>query len=142
MLNYQNVIKTADLTLQKLIQSALQNYEMAYVKLEPIRLGDNWRHLLFAETKSGNYFRNNRTQSGKFTCHKCNYSFSSKANLKRHVNGGHSRRELFPCGKCNLSFVSYRSLTNHIQKTHLNWKPLSCDQCDSTFLRKSNLKNL
>ena len=137
--NEQNGIEQEKSFTEKLIESALKNYKTAYVKLETIQLEGKMKQLISNMNNLTKKSRRNPTKPGKISCDKCDLSFASNRNLKRHLQYVHSRVKNFHCEKCDSSFYTNGDLTRHVRGVHLKLKPYSCDQCDLSFLANHKL---
>ena len=72
-------------------------------------------------------------------CEQCEKCFSSKGNLKKHVDNIHEKVN-HKCTTCGKNFTSKSSLSTHVNSIHLKKTAVKCDQCHKTFGRKSVLK--
>lgn len=68
----------------------------------------------------------------------CNKTYSTKFNLKRHVEITHQKQKKYKCDLCQKSFVSQQNLKEHIF-THTGAKPYKCPYCDEFFRQISQL---
>lgn len=78
------------------------------------------------------------TGLGQFACSVCSESFSSLAQLARHVQF-HDRDRPFPCGVCGKRFLS-RSHHDEHQRVHTGERPFPCDRCERSFTTHHNRK--
>jgi uncharacterized Zn-finger protein len=62
----------------------------------------------------------------------CNKSYSTKFNLKRHVEVFHLKQRKHHCEVCNQCFVSQQNLREH-SFIHQDIKPYKCPHCDMSF---------
>ena len=62
----------------------------------------------------------------------CNKSYSTKFNLKRHVEVFHLNHKKHLCKTCNQLFVSQQNLREH-SFIHMNIKPYKCPYCEESF---------
>jgi len=71
----------------------------------------------------------------------CNKSFSSRIDLKNHINA-HLGLKPFKCDykDCNKSFSIKRSLKQHQYRIHSGIKPFFCTICKKRFSAKPSLK--
>lgn len=74
-------------------------------------------------------------------CPECHKTFSTKGNLKNHINVIHQGIKLFNCTfqGCNSKFSNKSRLEVHI-RTHFGQKPFQCPICNKSFNEKGNLK--
>lgn len=68
----------------------------------------------------------------------CTKSYTTKYNLRRHVECGHLKVRPFHCRRCEKRFSSRQNLREHLQ-THGSNKPYVCRSCSSTFRTSSQL---
>ena len=61
------------------------------------------------------------------------YNFSSKCNLKVHMENVHEGLKRFECEKCSQKFTERKALTLHIKGIHEKIKEFNCDRCDKFF---------
>ena len=73
-------------------------------------------------------------------CDICDYSFSQKDNLQRHLASVHEKKKPFKCDNCDYSFSEKGSLKKHLESVHEKKKPFKCDTCDTIFTRQTSLK--
>jgi len=71
---------------------------------------------------------------------RCTRTYSSKYNLRRHVNCTHLRIRSFACEKCGKKFTSKQSLKEHFY-IHTGEKPFTCveEGCNKSFRQASQL---
>ena len=72
-------------------------------------------------------------------CVDCEFIFSSKYALSRHVKEVHNRRQEHTCPKCLKQFTQQSNLKQHML-IHLGLKPFSCKDCKSAFTTKQGLQ--
>ncbi|KAA8497818.1 PR domain zinc finger protein 16 [Porphyridium purpureum] len=76
-------------------------------------------------------------------CLMCDKNFTSRFNLKRHMQSVHSEARPFGCNQCDLAFKVRDHLQQHIRVSHgaSRRHEFKCDRCDGTvtFLTRSNL---
>jgi hypothetical protein len=70
----------------------------------------------------------------------CPRTYSSKYNLRRHVNSTHLRIRCFTCERCSKKFTSKQSLKEHFY-IHTGEKPFTCleTSCNKKFRQASQL---
>ena len=68
----------------------------------------------------------------------CRKTYSTKFNLKRHVEVTHLKQKKFKCELCEKYFVSQQNLKEHIF-THTGAKPYECSYCGEFFRQISQL---
>ena len=85
------------------------------------------------------YFDSNRKGELKKCCrgclktHKCptcDYCFTAKQSLQRHISEVHLKEKTFKCPTCDKSFGQYVNLQTHIKSQHLQIKDFKCTECD------------
>lgn len=68
----------------------------------------------------------------------CNRTYSTKFNLKRHVEISHLKQKKYQCECCNKFFVSRQNLREHVF-IHTGTKPYQCSCCGEYFRQISQL---
>ncbi|OMJ84637.1 hypothetical protein SteCoe_14232 [Stentor coeruleus] len=68
----------------------------------------------------------------------CNKTYSTKFNLKRHVEICHLKQKKHKCDYCNKYFVSQQNLREHVF-IHTGAKPYECSYCGEHFRQISQL---
>ena len=68
----------------------------------------------------------------------CDKEYSTKFNLKRHVEIYHMKQKKYQCEYCQRFFVSQQNLKEHIF-THTGAKPYPCPVCGEFFRQISQL---
>ncbi len=77
-----------------------------------------------------------------WTCSACSQTFSSKGNLKKHMNG-HLGQLDYACTWCEKKFWKQEDLDGHISAKHTNIKLHVCPCCGKAMsYRKSLIKHL
>ncbi|OMJ81754.1 hypothetical protein SteCoe_17693 [Stentor coeruleus] len=84
------------------------------------------------------------THPSQFQCKfmGCTKSYSSKYNLRRHIESNHSKVKRFRCRKCGKYLSSKQNLQEH-RYTHTQEKPYVCKEplCGKAFRQSSQLSN-
>ena len=68
----------------------------------------------------------------------CNKTYSTKFNLKRHVEVSHLKQKKHKCPYCEKFLVSQQNLKEHIF-VHTGEKPYQCSTCGEFFRQISQL---
>ena len=68
----------------------------------------------------------------------CDKAYSSRFNLKRHVETIHQKMKKHQCSECMRWFASKQNLVEHIY-THTGDRPFECTICDQAFRQASQL---
>ena len=68
----------------------------------------------------------------------CEKSYTTKFNLKRHVEIRHLKQKAHQCEFCSRKFVSPQNLKEHTF-THTGEKPYKCESCGEYFRQVSQL---
>ena len=74
------------------------------------------------------------------TCSICDYSFSRKDHLMKHIESVHEGKKPHKCSICDYSASSNGNLKKHIEAVHEGKKPHKCSICDYSFSEKHHLK--
>ena len=69
-------------------------------------------------------------------CSICAKSFSTKYNLKNHIEAIHEGKKPHKCPICDKSTAEKGSLKKHIELVHEGKKPHKCSICDYNFSNK------
>ena len=69
-------------------------------------------------------------------CHKCDFVFSSRENLRKHVRSVHHHIDLHQCKYCSMKVTTQISLKKHISTHHEEKNPFKCLQCDVKYKNK------
>ncbi|XP_010144342.1 PREDICTED: zinc finger and BTB domain-containing protein 40-like, partial [Buceros rhinoceros silvestris] len=72
-----------------------------------------------------------------YDCKKCQMSFATLQEHRKHVHEAHSR-EYHPCPTCAKVFSAPSLLERHMV-THVGGKPFSCEICDKAYQQLSGL---
>ena len=70
----------------------------------------------------------------------CSKSYSTRGNLKRHINGVHRNLRPFECDICGESFQQQTNLDDHIAAIHEDLKLIDCPHCDEKFKNPKELE--
>ena len=68
----------------------------------------------------------------------CGKGYSTKFNLKRHVETSHLKIKKYRCHDCDKQFASKQNLSEHMH-IHSGAKPFFCKICGKTFRQASQL---
>ncbi len=74
-----------------------------------------------------------------YSCTICGSPFSTKSNVRKHVDTIHKQLKLYTCTLCDTSFTLKGYLTKHVETFHSKLKYFSCTLCDKTFVSKDTL---
>ena len=81
--------------------------------------------------------RHGKTESEfkeRFSCVRCNKTFSTKHNLRHHITAVHEGRK-FKCTMCSHEFKSKSGLEYHV-KVHKGEYEFKCEICGREFVEK------
>lgn len=68
----------------------------------------------------------------------CGKGYSTKFNLKRHIETSHLKIKKYRCHECDKQFASKQNLNEHMH-IHSGAKPFWCKICSKTFRQASQL---
>lgn len=68
----------------------------------------------------------------------CTSEYSTKFNLKRHVESVHLHIKKYQCNQCSSNFSSKQSLKEHL-RIHSGAMPFKCTACEKSFRQASQL---
>lgn len=68
----------------------------------------------------------------------CDKAYSTRFNLKRHVESIHQKKKKHQCSECMRWFASKQNLVEHIY-THTGDRPFECIVCGQAFRQASQL---
>ena len=88
-------------------------------------------------TKYNNEIRSNKMQNDQLTCFKCNKTFTTKGNLKSHMEI-HTGKFSFYCEVCRKGFSNVNNYKNHMQ-AHEGIR-YHCQYCSKAFVTKKSLQ--
>ena len=80
-----------------------------------------------------------REEDTTFKCELCEKSFTTKGNLKTHVEKVHEGKKPIKCGFCEETFEQKVTLNKHIVSVHEEKKVFNCNLCQKTFATKGSL---
>jgi len=72
------------------------------------------------------------------SCSICQANFSTKGNLKTHIDDVHNEKKPHKCSKCDCSYSQKSNLKRHIADVHEGNKPHKCLICDYSCSRKGS----
>ena len=81
--------------------------------------------------------RSEKSTAERLNCRRCDETFDSKKNLKRHLTSNHATK--IECKVCDEIFSKNYDLEVHIKTAHKPKELYNCDKCDKTFLLKWRL---
>jgi uncharacterized Zn-finger protein len=74
-----------------------------------------------------------------YQCETCQYVFTLKSNLQRHIKTVHEKLKPFQCEICKKTFGHRQNFLDHIKFVHDKIKNVTCNKCGKGF---TNLKVL
>lgn len=77
---------------------------------------------------------------GSVSCTQCLKRFSSRGNLRVHVNVVHGERKDFQCWACAKRFGTKNNMQRHVAMVHRKERPFECQFCKHKFPTKSCVK--
>ncbi|KAK7096666.1 uncharacterized protein [Littorina saxatilis] len=72
-------------------------------------------------------------------CTQCGASFTTKVNLREHMDAAHPTPKTYKCTLCSASFAKPNGLTFHLRRAH-NGAMFSCGECGRQFRRLTQIK--
>ena len=72
-------------------------------------------------------------------CSICDYRYSQKSNLTKHLKSVHEEKKPnkpHKCSVCDYSFSQAHHLRRHMESVHEERKPHKCPICDTSFSPK------
>ena len=82
-----------------------------------------------------------RLQDEPVKCEICNYVFSAKRGLRKHIATVHGGKKPYKCKICDNSYTNNRSLISHIERVHNPKKSVyDCEYCNLSFNLVETLK--
>ena len=75
---------------------------------------------------------------GKYVCNKCDLTYTSTSNLKRHQYSAHEGIR-YECNQCNYKATTEGNLKSHIEGVHEGIR-YECNQCDYKATQITNLR--
>eukprot|EP00183_Erythrolobus_madagascarensis_P005252 CAMPEP_0185856428 /NCGR_PEP_ID=MMETSP1354-20130828/28991_1 /TAXON_ID=708628 /ORGANISM="Erythrolobus madagascarensis, Strain CCMP3276" /LENGTH=229 /DNA_ID=CAMNT_0028558675 /DNA_START=262 /DNA_END=951 /DNA_ORIENTATION=+ len=73
-------------------------------------------------------------------CSSCGKRFSSRYNLKRHIEVMHETQRTHACEVCGTRFKHKSHVVEHFRQVHRRDRPFACDLCSLRFATPSNLR--
>ena len=84
--------------------------------------------------------KNKQVDKREHKCCVCDYIFSFKSDLKRHVNSVHGKKKPHKCSICDYTSSQKYNLNTHIAYVHEKKKPYKCLICNYTSSNRTDLK--
>ena len=75
-----------------------------------------------------------------YKCPICNYEFTHKQNLDRHIFAVHDGKNPHKCTICDATFKHIYNVKSHIQAVHDGIKPYGCSFCNYSTNHKPSLE--
>jgi hypothetical protein len=75
-----------------------------------------------------------------FKCDTCDYSATTRGNLKTHTNLVHLKVKNYKCTQCSYKCGTNGNLKTHTQIVHLKRRDFACDRCDKAFGERGKLQ--
>lgn len=70
----------------------------------------------------------------------CPHRFSTRSDLKDHINKNHTCQKPHQCENCGQCFATRSERSSH-KRIHINEKKYQCEFCSKSFARSSGLSN-
>ena len=84
-----------------------------------------------------------RDDERNFPCEHCEWRFTTKGNLKKHVQRKHLAprvKRTYVCARCGKDCKRKDRLAAHVQSAHAEKpRPFACEWCDARFTHKTHL---
>ena len=78
-----------------------------------------------------------------FKCNTCDYETSRNDCLKKHIESVHEGTKAFKCNICKYETAQKPSLGRHIKSVHEGIKPFKCSICNfDKFMKEGSLSNV
>lgn len=99
---------------------------------------DSWRAMLYHAL-----WYHAKTVKNAFQCHLCRKIFSTKQQLRKHMDTVHSCHIRFQCPmrECAKIFTQKSNLTTHINALHTKYNAFNCFKCPMKFYRRDSLRH-
>ena len=107
---------------------------LASLNTHKTRVHENTKRENFATKKGAK--RNASDKYVTFPCIHCDFSSSTPADLKKHVNQVHDKN--YQCDKCESSFNELKKLETHVKNRHVGVS-YNCDKCKFKSIIKADL---
>ena len=115
------------------------NYSVSY--MDSLDHSDNENENLEDPSEFVNEPMKPENENKSFKCSRCDKTFTTSFNMKKHIKTIHEGQRNYKCDSCGKSYKESGSLNFHIKTIHEGQRKYKCDSCEQPFNKLDSLKS-